>query len=110
MERSQSVSFRLQSVVVEPRGAGVEIALLGEAEGLRGGGAVGVARGGAIAGHLEQVGADGVELVTVGEARVGCEGGDELEAGARAADHRDRDGVVQRDDGIVGTAAIAAWS
>jgi len=46
----------------------------------------------------------------VSKARVGCEGGDELEAGARAADHRDRDGVVQRDDGIVGTAAIAAWS
>ena len=113
----------------------MEVALLGQVGGAPGRRQVGVAGPGAVAGQLQQVGADRVEPVVVGDPLVGLELAEQVEAGPRALRHGHRDGVVQRHHGVVGgrrsssyraticgqsvasalgasswTAAIAAWS
>ena len=81
----------------EPRGARLEVALLGDARRAARRGSVAVAGRGVVAGHLEQVGADRVEAVVVGHAIVVVERREQVEAGARAVDHRHRDRVVEGD-------------
>ena len=61
-----------------------------------------------VAGHLQQVGADGVEPVVAGHALVGVERAEQVEPGPRAVHHRDRDGVVERDHRVGRDARRAA--
>jgi len=74
---------------------------LREAGGAVGGGAVRSACGRIVPGHLEQVGAHGVEAVVVADSFVGLELVENIETGLRTVNHRHCDRVVQRDHGIV---------
>ncbi len=57
--------------------------------------------GAAISGELEQMSANGVEAVMVGEAGVAVECAEQIESGSRPVDHGGGDGVVEHDHGIV---------
>ena len=55
----------------------------------------------AISGELEQMSANGVEAVMVGEAAVAIECAEKIEPGRRPVDHGGCDSVVEHDHGIV---------
>ena len=57
-----------------------------------------------VSGHLEQMGANGVEAVVAGQSSIGVERFEQLESGRRAVHHGRGDGVIERHHGIVGHA------
>ena len=69
--------------VAEAGGAGLEVALLGEARGAPGGVPEGGAGGLAVAGHLEQMGPHRREPMVVDHAIVAVEGGEQVESRGR---------------------------
>ena len=56
------------------------------------------------AGHLQQVSADRIESVVAGQQLASVQGLQQVESGLRTLHHRDRDGAVERDHGVVGDA------
>jgi hypothetical protein len=80
----------------------VQVALAREAGGTPGRLQIGGAGGVGVAGQLEELGADGVVAVPGGDAGVASERIEQFQAGARAMHHGSGDGLVQRDDRVVG--------
>ena len=85
----------------EARGLGQQVIAFGNAGGLLRGGAVVRDSGGGIAGQFVQVGANGVEAVMIGDARIVVERVEQIQTVSGAVDHGGRDCVVEQDHGIV---------
>jgi len=79
------------------RGAGLEVALLGDAQGAAGGQTVGGMCRLPVTCHVQQVCADRVDAVVTGERGVGFRRCELLETRLRAVDHRDGDEPVEGD-------------
>lgn len=79
----------------------IEVAKLLEVGGHPGRGPVCRKRGSTVAGHLEEVAADGVEAAVGVDPGVGRKALDQFEPGSGPGDHADGDGVVERDDRVV---------
>jgi acyl-CoA synthetase (AMP-forming)/AMP-acid ligase II len=93
--------LRTAAPAAQPGGAGLQVALLREAQCPPGRGLVAVAGARLVPGRLQQVPADRVQPVIPGDPLVGFEAGQQVEPGLRAPDHGHRDGVVQRHHRVV---------
>src|SRR6478609_4919115 len=73
----------------------LQVAAFGEACGAVGGFFVAGAGSFSLPRHLEEMGADGIEAVMPCQPAISVNGPEQIETGARAVHHRDRDRAIQ---------------